>query len=56
MKKVNILTIAVFLMVTTLHSCAAISEIFKAGMGFGIFLVVVIIAGITIFVIKYRKK
>jgi len=56
MKKAYILPITIVLMLTTFHSCAAIGEIFKAGMGFGIFLVIAVIVGISIFVMKTRKK
>ena len=48
MKKLQIF--AVMAMLVSLSSCQAIGDIFKAGMGFGIFLVVVVI-GLLIFII-----
>ena len=48
MKKISLFLVASLLL--TLSSCQAIGDIFKAGMGFGIFLVVAVIA-IIIFVI-----
>lgn len=38
----------------TLSSCEAVAGIFKAGMGFGIFLVLVVIIGILILVFKKK--
>ncbi len=39
-----------------LSSCAAIAGIFKAGMGFGIFIVVAIVAAIVLFAVRAGKK
>jgi hypothetical protein len=46
-----LIALAVFL-----SSCEAIGGIFKAGMGFGIFIVIFIVAIIIILVSKMRKK
>jgi len=48
MKKISLFLVASLLL--TLSSCQVVGDIFKAGMGFGIFIVVAIIA-IVIFVI-----
>ena len=39
----------------TIVSCSAIGEIFKAGMGFGIFIVVAIIVLVVILVLRFGK-
>ena len=39
-----------------LDSCEAIGGIFKAGMGFGIFIVVIIIIGIVVLSMRKSKK
>lgn len=44
------------LLVTTLSSCEAIAGIFKAGMGFGIFLVILAVALIAFVAMKAGKK
>ncbi|HEX2684701.1 MAG TPA: hypothetical protein VHL77_12240 [Ferruginibacter sp.] len=44
------------LITTTLSSCDAIAGIFKAGMGFGIFIVIAVIALIAFFVMRAGKK
>ncbi|MES1181201.1 MAG: hypothetical protein ABUL44_00245 [Flavobacterium sp.] len=50
MKKLQFLTAFLLLFIlTTLSSCEAIKGIFKAGMGFGIFLVLAVI-GIIVFI------
>lgn len=50
MKKLQLFTAPVLLLLlTTLSSCEAIKGIFKAGMGFGIFLVLAVI-GIIVFI------
>ena len=51
--------IAVFtLLITslTVSSCSAIGEIFKAGMSFGIFIVVAIIVVVVILVLRIGKR
>ena len=51
MKNSNIIKAFFFLLISTmLSSCEAIASIFKAGMGFGIFLVIAVI-GLIIFII-----
>jgi hypothetical protein len=53
--KQSLTYIAVALMVL-LTSCEAIAGIFKAGMGFGIFLVILVIGIIGFVIFKARKK
>ena len=40
----------------TVSSCSAIGEIFKAGMGFGIFIVVAVIVVVIIVVLRFGKR
>ena len=40
----------------TVSSCSAIGEIFKAGMSFGIFIVVAIIVVVVILILRFRKR
>jgi len=49
------LNLLALVMVMFLTSCEAIGGIFKAGMGFGIFIVVFIIVLIAIFIFRSRK-
>jgi len=37
-------------------SCTAIAEIFKAGMGFGIFAVLAVLVVIVFIIMRFRKK
>ena len=53
-KQINIIAIFIFIL-TTFSSCTVIGDIFKAGMGVGIFAVVVVI-GIILFVISQIVK
>jgi hypothetical protein len=53
--RINKLLIA-FAILLTLNSCEAIAGIFKAGMGFGIFIVVTVIAIILYIISKFFKK
>ncbi len=48
MKRISLFLVAALLL--TLSSCQIVGDIFKAGMGFGIFLVVAVV-GVVIFVI-----
>jgi hypothetical protein len=48
--------LAILLSLITLSSCSAIEGIFKAGMGFGIFIVVFIIVLIVVVVMRFNKK
>ncbi len=56
MKKFNFLTVFFLLFISfALSSCEAIAGIFKAGMGFGIFLVVAIV-GIVVYIAMRAGK
>jgi hypothetical protein len=46
----------IVLIALSVSSCEAIAGIFKAGMGFGIFLVIAVIAGILFLVFRSGKK
>ena len=50
MKRLSIVSL-VLILVMSLNSCQVVGDIFKAGMGFGIFIVIAII-GIIIFIIS----
>lgn len=56
MKRLN-LSAALLLLLSalTFSSCQAIADIFKAGMGFGIFIAVVVVAAIVFFIMKAAK-
>jgi hypothetical protein len=57
MKKVNFLTVFTLLFMSfALSSCEAIAGIFKAGMGFGIFIVLAIVGIIVFFAMRAGKK
>jgi hypothetical protein len=56
MKNSTVFTLMALLLSMTLVSCDAIAGIFKAGMGFGIFLVVLVIVIIGAIVVKVSKK
>jgi len=57
MKHPGIITvISLFLMSVMISSCSVIEGIFKAGMGFGIFLVVAVIVLILYLVFRFGKK
>jgi hypothetical protein len=57
MKKSNTLAVIATIMLSTLlTSCEAIAGIFKAGMSFGIFIVIAIIAVILVVVMKSGKN
>jgi len=57
MKKLHLLpTFILLFFLTTLSSCEAIADIFKAGMGFGIFLVLAVIALIVFIAMKAGGK
>ncbi len=55
MKKYQIL-IALTLLLITLNSCTVVTGIFKAGMGFGIFTVVLVIIIIAALIMRANKK
>lgn len=44
------------LLLLTISSCSVIAEIFKAGMGFGIFAVLAVIVVIVFIFMRFRKK
>ena len=57
MKKVNPLIFVVLLFLTTIiSSCSAITGIFNAGMGVGIFMVIAILVVIAVIIMKINKK
>ena len=45
-----------FMCIILISSCEAIAGIFKAGMGFGIFLVVALVLGLILLVTRMNKK
>ncbi len=49
-------SIALLILVMLLNSCEAIGDIFKAGMGVGIFLVLAVVGIIIFFVMRAGKK
>lgn len=55
MKKTSLITALLFVLIT-FQSCSVIGGIFKAGMGFGIFIVVLIIATIIFLIVKFGKS
>lgn len=55
MKPSRTLILILPLLMSLLSSCEAIAGIFKAGMGFGIFIVVAIIIAIIAVVIRFNK-
>lgn len=57
MKKMNLLKVFTLLFISfLLTSCEVIEGIFKAGMGFGIFIVIAIIVVIVFVIGKMTKK
>ncbi len=56
MKLSRVLILILPLLMSLLSSCEAIAGIFKAGMGFGIFIVVAIIIAIIAIVIRFNKQ
>lgn len=57
MKKINVFKVfALFLTSLLFTSCEVIEGIFKAGMGFGIFIVIAIIVVIVFVIGKLTKK
>lgn len=55
MKKI-ICSLLVLILISVLSSCSVVTGIFKAGMGFGIVLVVLIIGLVLYFVLRARSK
>jgi hypothetical protein len=57
MKQINLLhTLLIILSVIVLNSCSVVEGIFQAGMGFGIFIVVAIIAIIVYFLMRAGRN
>ena len=56
MKRQIFTYISIVTLLTTFSSCAVVGGIFKAGMGFGIFIVVLIIAAIIFIVSRMGKN
>lgn len=57
MKKINLpFTFTLLFLSLLLNSCAAIGGIFKAGMGFGIFIVIAVILIIAFIAMRANKK
>lgn len=57
MKKINSLKIITLLLISFLFtSCEVIEGIFKAGMGFGIFLIIAILVVVVFVISKLTKK
>jgi hypothetical protein len=56
MKNKGLIFFALSLLILSLTSCEIITDIFQAGMGVGIFLVLLVIGVIAFIVIKLRKR
>jgi hypothetical protein len=56
MKPSRTLVLILPLLTSMLSSCEVIAGIFKAGMGFGIFIVVAVVIAIIAIVIRVNKK
>ena len=57
MKNLSLRIFSVLFLITTfLNSCNVVKGIFKAGMGFGIFIVVAVIGLIAFFVLRAGKN
>jgi hypothetical protein len=56
MKNKRLIFFALSLLILSLTSCEIIVDIFRAGMGVGIFLVLLVIGVIAFIVIKLRKR
>ena len=56
MKKQTFTIALILLMLTTFSSCEVIGGIFKAGVGVGIFLVLIVVALVVFFISKMGKK
>ena len=55
MKTLTLRLAVFFLILTTFSSCEVIGDIFKAGMGVGIFIVIAIIAVVVFIISRFRK-
>jgi len=56
MKKQTFITALLISIMTIFSSCSVIGDIFKAGIGVGVFLVVFVVAIIVYFVLRMRKS
>lgn len=56
MKKYTFIIALFISILTTFSSCEIVGGIFKAGMGVGIFLVVLVVAAILYFIFRMRKN
>jgi len=56
MKKQTLIIVVFIFLLSTFSSCALVEGIFKAGMGVGIFMVLLVVALIIFFVIRMSKK
>ncbi len=56
MKKQTFITALLISILTIFSSCSVIGDIFKAGIGVGVFLVVFVVAIIIYFVLRMRKS
>lgn len=56
MKNQTLIAYIFIIMATSLSSCAAIGGIFKAGMGFGIFIVILVVAVIVFLISRAGKN
>jgi len=55
-KNISAALILLVAMSVTLTSCELVGDIFKAGMGFGIFIVIAIIVGIVALIARVGRK
>lgn len=55
MKTIHAIAVVLF-MALTLTSCEIVGDIFKAGMGFGIFIVLAVIIGIVMLIARAGRK
>jgi predicted small secreted protein len=55
-KKNRLITLVALIMSLIVSSCGVVSGIFKAGMDFGIFIVIAILIVIVYIVMRFRKK
>jgi len=57
MKKSNFITVFMFLAISVLlSSCEVVGGIFGAGMGFGIIMIIAVIAIVILFMVKLGKN
>ena len=56
MKKQSLIFALLLVLLTTFQSCAVVGGIFKAGMGVGIFAVVLVIAVIIFLIVRFGRN